>query len=278
MLQRIIPSTGEPIPVTGIGSWKRFDVANDSPERENLKQVLRLMQQHGAGLIDSSPMYGRSEQVIGELTNEIGLADTFFYATKVWTSGRDAGIKQMKESMLKMKRAVMDLIQIHNLVDWQTHLKTLRQWKAEGTVRYTGITHYTTSSHAQLEEIIKKEATDFVQFNYSIATRNAEKRLLPSAIDKGVAVIINEPLEKGSLFEKIKSKSLPSWSVEYGINSWAEFFLKYIISHPAVTCIIPATSNPLHMKDNLAAGEGVMPDEKGRRKMAEYFDASLTAS
>ena len=272
MLQRIIPSTGEAIPVTGIGTWKRFDVNKDSPEREDLKQVLTLIHQHKATLIDSSPMYGKSEQVIGELTHELGLADKFFYATKVWTSGKNAGTKQMKESMQKMKRSVMDLMQIHNLVDWQTHLKTLRQWKTEGTIRYIGITHYTTSSHAQLEQIIERETVDFVQFNYSIATRNAEKRLLSSAMDKGVAVIINEPLEKGQLFEKVGTKSLPSWAAEYDIQTWAGFFLKYIISHPAVTCIIPATSNPAHVKDNLMAGEGVMPDEKGRKKMAQYFD------
>jgi diketogulonate reductase-like aldo/keto reductase len=278
MLQRIIPSAGEAIPVIGIGSWIQFDVDNHSTEREDLKRVLMLMHGHGANLIDSSPMYGRSEQVIGELTNEIGLADKFFYATKVWTSGKKASIRQMKESMQKMKRPVMDLMQIHNLVDWQTHLKTLRQWKAEGTIRYIGITHYTTSSHTQLEEIIKKEPLDFVQFNYSIATRNAEKRLLPLAMDKGVAVIINEPLEKGRLFEQVRNKSLPSWSTEYEIQSWAGFFLKYIISHPAVTCVIPATSNSLHMKDNLAAGEGIMPDERGRKRMSEYFDESSSSS
>jgi diketogulonate reductase-like aldo/keto reductase len=272
MLQRTIPSTGETIPAIGIGSWIQFDVSNNSPEREGLKDVLKLMHQHKATLIDSSPMYGRSEQVIGELTNEVELADKFFYATKVWTSGREAGIQQMKASMQKMKRSEMDLMQIHNLVDWQTHIKTLRQWKAEGMIRYIGITHYTTSSHTQLEQIIQKEVLDFVQFNYSIATRDAEKRLLPLAMDKGVAVIINEPLEKGNLFEKVKNKSLPSWAADYGIKNWAGFFLKYIISHPAVTCVIPATSNPLHMKDNLIAGEGIMPDEKGRKKMAEYFD------
>jgi len=272
MLQRIIPSAGEAIPAIGIGSWKRFDIDKHSPERESLKKVLNLMHQHKASLIDSSPMYGKSEQVIGELTNEIGVADKYFYATKVWTTGKDAGIRQMKESMQKMKRSAIDLMQIHNLVDWQTHLKTLRQWKAEGTIRYIGITHYTTSSHADLEQILQQEPLDFVQFNYSVATRNAEKRLLPSAKDKGVAIIINEPLEKGRLFDKVRNKPLPSWATEYGIQSWAGFFLKYIVSHPAVTCVIPATSNPAHMKDNLMAGEGVMPGETERKKIAQYFD------
>ncbi len=275
MLQRIIPSTGEAIPVVGIGTWKQFDVDHQSPEREKLKRVLTLMQRHKAELIDSSPMYGRSEQVVGELTNETGLADKFFYATKVWTTGREAGTRQMKESMRKMKRSVMDLMQIHNLVDWQAHLNTLRQWKDDGLIRYIGITHYTTSSHTDLEQIIEKERLDFVQFNYSIATRNAEKKLLPLAKDKGVAVIINEPLEKGRLFEQVRNKPLPPWAAEYNIESWAGFFLKYIISHLAVTCVIPATSDPMHVEDNLMAGEGIMPDEKERRKMAEYFDEGI---
>jgi diketogulonate reductase-like aldo/keto reductase len=230
------------------------------------------MHQHKARLIDSSPMYGRSEQVIGDLTHETGLANEFFYATKVWTSGRQAGIKQMNESMQRMRRSTMDLIQVHNLVDWQTHLETLREWKKEGRIRYTGITHYQVSSHPQLAKIIEQEPVDFVQFNYSIATRHAEKNLLPLAMGKGVGVIINEPLEKGALFQKIRSKPLPSWAADYDIKSWASFFLKYIISHPGVTCVIPATGNPSHMKDNLVSGEDPLPDEKGRKKMAEYFD------
>ena len=272
MLRRTIPSSGETIPAIGIGSWIQFDVSALSSDREDLKKILALMNEQKATVIDSSPMYGRSEQVIGELTHETGLAEEFFYATKVWTSGKEAGIQQMKDSMQKMRRSSMDLMQIHNLVDWQTHLKTLRQWKAEGIIRYLGITHYTTSSHPQLEGIIRKEPLDFVQLNYSILTRNAEKTLLPLAMDKGIAVIINEPLEKGRLFEKVRNKSLPSWAAEYDIKNWSAFFLKYIISHPAVTCVIPATSNLVHMKDNLSAGEGSLPDEKARKKMKEYFD------
>lgn len=272
MLRRTIPSSGETIPAIGIGSWIQFDISTHSSDREDLKKILALMNEQKATVIDSSPMYGRSEQVIGELTHESGLAEKFFYATKVWTSGKEAGIRQMKESMQKMRRSTMDLIQVHNLVDWQTHLKTLRQWKAEGIIRYLGITHYTTSSHPQLEDIIRKESLDFVQSNYSILTRNAEKTLLPLAMDKGVAVIINEPLEKGRLFEKVRNKSLPSWAAGYDIKSWAAFFLKYIVSHPAVTCVIPATSNLAHMKDNLSAGEGIIPDQNARKKMKDYFD------
>ena len=272
MLQRTIPSSGETIPVIGLGSWKKFDVGDHASERKDLTKILQLMDQHNATVIDSSPMYGRSEQVIGELTAETGLADKFFYATKVWTSGREEGIQQMNASFHKLKRKVVDLMQIHNLVDWQIHLKTLRQWKAEGLIRYIGITHYTTSAHPELVRIMEKESLDFVQVNYSIATRNAEKRLLPLALDKGVAVIINEPLEKGGVFGKVKRKSLPPWAVELGIHSWAGFFLKYIISHPAITCVIPATSDPLHMGDNIAAGEGNLPGEYDRKKMVDLYE------
>jgi diketogulonate reductase-like aldo/keto reductase len=273
MLQRIIPSTGEKLPVIGLGSWIKFDVDAHSPELENLKQTLELMHQQGARLIDSSPMYGKAENMIGELTQETGFADYFFYATKVWTSGKHAGIQQMQDSMQKMRRPVMDLVQIHNLVDWQTQLTTLREWKAAARIRYIGITHYQTSFHAQLEQILQQEKVDFVQFNYSIATRHAEKTLLPVAMNQGVAVIINEPLEKGKLFAKVRERPLPEWASEYDIKNWAEFFLKYIISHPAVTCVIPASSNPRHVSDNLVAGKGIMPDNKGRKKMAAHFDA-----
>lgn len=275
MFERIIPSSGEKIDVIGLGSWIQFDVSNDSPYREDLKKVLDLLGQGRRGLIDTSPMYGRSEETIGELCEQTGSPDQFFYATKVWTNGKDAGIRQMQASGLKMKRSVMDLIQIHNLVDWQTHLRTLRAWKEEGKVRYIGITHYTTASHGNLAAIIRKEPLDFVQFNYSIGTRDAEKTLLPLARDKGVAVIINEPLEKGRLFDRVGNRPLPGWAIESGINSWACFFLKYIIAHTAVTSVIPATSVPLHMQDNLSAGTGYVPEEAFRVKMGKYFNEEV---
>ncbi|MDB5248064.1 MAG: aldo/keto reductase [Segetibacter sp.] len=273
MLQRIIPASGERLPVVGLGSWLQFDVGTASAEREPLKEVLRKMNEHGGRLIDSSPMYGKAEQVIGDLATETGLANKFFYATKVWTTGKQSGISQMESSLNKMKRTSIDLIQVHNLTDWQTHLNTLKDWKQQGKVRYTGITHYTVSAHQQLQQIVQSKAVDFVQFNYSIRVRNAEKSLLPAAKDNGVAVIINEPFESGSLFNAVKGKALPTWAAEDGINSWAQFFLKYILSHPAVNCVIPGTSNPVHVVDNMQAGYGRLPGEKTRKKMVEYIES-----
>jgi diketogulonate reductase-like aldo/keto reductase len=271
ILQRPIPSTGELLPVVGLGSWIKFDVSTSSTDRAPLKDVLVKMNELGGTMIDASPMYGKAEQVIGELTHETGAADDFFYATKVWTTGKQAGVVQMQSSLSKMKRKSMNLMQVHNLVDVQTHLSTLRDWKERGVIRYLGITHYTTSSHEQLEQLIKSTKIDFVQFNYSIKTRNAELRLLDAARDRGVAVIINEPLEKGALFSAVKGKQLPAWAAEFDIKSWGQYFLKYIIAHPAVNCVIPGTSNPQNLVDNIHAGYGRMPDEKIRKKMVAYL-------
>ncbi|MGB8194341.1 MAG: aldo/keto reductase [Chitinophagaceae bacterium] len=267
MLTRSIPSTKEQLPVIGLGTWQVFDVAPNS-DKEPLKQVLKAMQQSGATLIDSSPMYGRSEEVVGELT-QASDADQFFYATKVWIEGKHEGIRQMEDSMRKMKRSTIDLMQIHNLVDWKSHLETLREWKAAGKIRYIGITHYTDAMQDELANIIENTPLDFVQFNYSIASRHAEKTLLRIAADHGVATLINRPFTEGALFNKVRGRQLPSWVKEYGINSWSQLFLKFIISHPAVTCVIPATSKPEHAVDNLQAGEGLVPDEATREKMAE---------
>jgi len=272
MLTRNIPSSGEKLPVIGLGSWKQFDVESSELELKPLREVLTLLADNGGKIIDSSPMYGKSEKIIGDLTNELGIAEKFFYATKVWTSGKQNGIQQMEESMKKMRRNQIDLIQIHNIVDWRTHIQTLHKWKEENKIRYTGVTHYTESSHNQLEEIIKSEVVDFIQFNFSIATRNAEKSLLKASRDNNVAVIINEPFEKGSLFSIIKGKELPEWAIENDIKSWTQFFLKYILSNEAVTCIIPGTSDAKHLADNLITGYGILPDEKMRRKMVEYFE------
>jgi diketogulonate reductase-like aldo/keto reductase len=271
MLKRMIPCSGEMIPAIGLGTWQQFDVDITSDVVPDLVEILNMMKTSGATMIDSSPMYGRSEQVVGELTSQTD-ADSFFYATKVWTTGREQGIDQMEDSMRKMKRQTMDLMQIHNLLDLNTHLKTLREWKEQGRIRYLGITHYQASAHEQLEEIIRSEPLDFVQFNYSIQTRNAEQTLLPLCMDKGVAVIINEPLEKGALFYEVKEKELPGWALEAGLRNWSSFFLKYILAHPAVTCVIPGTSNTKHMADILSAGVGELPDESIRKKMVEFFE------
>jgi diketogulonate reductase-like aldo/keto reductase len=273
MNTRPIPSSGEQLPLVGLGTWIQFDVGDDNAERQPLTEVLNLMIQQGGKLIDTSPMYGRAEEVIGDLTATSPIREKLFYATKVWTTGEAAGIHQMDDSLRKMQCKTMDLVQVHNLTDWKTHLRTLQRWKAEGKVRYTGITHYTTSAHAQLEQILKTEAVDFVQCNYSLRVRHAERSLLQAAQDKGVAVIINEPFEKGTLFSLTKGKALPAWAADYDIQSWAQFFLKYILSHPAVTCAIPGTSSPKHVVDNMLAGHGALPDEKGREKMVALIES-----
>lgn len=272
MLKRTIPSSGEQLPVVGLGTWQQFDVGAGDEERRPLREVLVRMNELGGKVIDSSPMYGRSEETVGDLTSEEGIVDKFFYATKVWTTGEKEGIDQMNASMRKMRRSVMDLMQIHNLVDWRTHLKTLKRWKEEKKVRYIGITHYTASSHDELERLVKSKTFDFVQFNYSLRVRNAERSLLNAARDNGVAVIINEPFEKGALFSAVKGKDLPAWAAEYDIASWGQFFLKFILSHPAVTCVIPGTSNPRHLTDNMGAGFGLLPDEKGRNRMIGFAE------
>jgi diketogulonate reductase-like aldo/keto reductase len=272
MKTRVIPSTNEALPIIGLGTWIQFDVASQSPEVETLKLVLIAMHEKGGTLIDSSPMYGQSEKVVGDLTHAVQLDKEFFYATKVWTNGEKKGIAKMVSSMEKMRRTQMDLMQIHNLMDWKTHLKTLKQWKETGKIRYIGITHYQDSSHLELERIITQEKSiDFVQFNYSIAERNAEKRLLPAAKDNGVAVIINRPYLGGELFRKSSRMTLPAWSEEYGITSWGQFFLKYIVSHPSVNCVIPGTSKVKHLVDNMGAGYGRLPDEKVRSTMRKLF-------
>ncbi|RDB08010.1 aldo/keto reductase [Runella aurantiaca] len=273
MIKRKIPSSGEPLPIVGLGTWQQFDVGLSEEERRQLTEVLTLMIEKGGRLIDSSPMYGRAEAVIGELAAPPAINPNLFYATKVWTTGKEAGIREMNDSMAKMRRKTLDLMQVHNLVDYKTHLQTLYKWKDEGKIRYIGITHYTASAHETLERVLKSEKIDFVQFNFSIRERNAEKRLLNEAREKGVAVIINEPFESGSLFNAVKGKKLPEWAAENDIQSWGQYFLKYILANEAVNCVIPGTSNPKHVVDNMGAGFGRLPDDKLRLKMIEYLSA-----
>lgn len=271
MITRTVAASGESLPVVGLGTWQTFDVGASSKMRAILKQVLVEMNTYGGKVIDSSPMYGSSETVVGDLTSKLGFGDEFFYATKVWTRGKDAGIRQMENSFQRMRRDKMDLIQIHNLIDWKTHVKTLKHWKATGKVRYWGITHYVNSSHDELARIIKNERPDFVQFNYSIRSRHAEKALFKTIQDYGTAVLINQPFESGSLFRAVKGKDLPGWCKEYNINSWGQYFLKFILSNELVTCVIPGTSKPNHMIDNMKAGFGVLPDSRARERMATHL-------
>ena len=274
LIKRTIPSTGEKIPVIGLGTYKSFDCRLSSENRRDLTQVLDLFFQAGGTVIDSSPMYGKAEAVVGELLREMNARDKAWLATKVWTSGERRGIGEMDESYRLMHAGpFMELMQIHNLVDWQTHYRTLRQWKDDGQIRYIGLTHYTSGSFGELMQILKAHPDiDFVQFPYSLEDRVAENRLLPFCRDNGVATLANRPIEQGALVRGSKRRDLPPWAADYGIKSWAQFFMKYLIAHPDMTCIIPATSNPAHMIDNLDAGRGELPDEAVRREMVDWVE------
>ena len=272
LLKRPIPRSGEPLPVIGLGTYIVLDVASSAPELVELKEVLTTFAAGGASVIDSSPMYGRAEAVVGDLAAATGLRDSLFLATKVWTSGREAGIRQMQDSLRLMRTRRIDLMQVHNLLDLATHAKTLREWKAAGTIRYLGITHYHSGAYRELEKLLQTREYDFVQFNYSLAEREAEQRLLGAAADSGTAVIINRPFAQGEFFPKVKGRELPAWAAEFDCATWAQFFLKYIVAHPAVTCVIPGTGKVRHMADNLHAGSGRLPDAATRRRMVEYLD------
>ena len=273
MLTRPIPSTGEPMPVIGLGTWRAFDVGADERARQPLREVLRLLIDAGGRMIDSSPMYGRAETVTGDLLAELAARSRAFLATKVWTTGRERGIEQMQRSAQRLRTEVIDLMQIHNLVDWRTHLASLRRLKDDGHIRYIGITHYTTGALPQLTQILAGEPdVDFVQLGYSLAMRAPETELLPVAAARGVAVIANQPLERGDLFRRVRGRYLPYWAQEFDCASWAQLFLKYVLAEPAVTCVIPATGNPEHMKDNLAAGFGRLPDSRQRQQIRELWD------
>lgn len=271
VIRKPIPKTSELLPVIGLGTWQTFNVGSTKAAREPLKAVMREFVRAGGSLIDSSPMYGNSETVTGDLAHDLGAHKQLFLATKVWTSGREAGVRQMEESFRRLRTQRMDLMQVHNLVDYRTHLETLRRWKTQGKVRYVGVTHYTASAYDELARVIAGEEIDFVQINYSLAEREAEKRLLPLAAEKQLAVLANRPFAEGQIFRRAGGKPLPAWANEIGCASWAQFFLKFIISHPAVTCAIPATSKVDHLTDNMRAGLAPMPDAATRERMARYF-------
>lgn len=269
MLQRTIPSSGEKLPVIGLGTWQVFDVGPETTARQPLEQVMARFVALGGKMIDSSPMYGRAEQVVGDLATSLKLHQALFLATKVWTTGRDEGMKSMERSFARMQTRKLDLIQVHNLVDAPTHLATLRDWKAQGRVRYIGITHYTASAQNQVAAMLRNEKVDFVQINYSIAEREAADRVLPIAQERGVAVIANRPFGGGNLLARLRGKPLPDWTSEFDCHSWAQFLLKWIAANPTVTCAIPATSKMSHLEDNMQGGIGRLPDEKLRRRMVE---------
>jgi aryl-alcohol dehydrogenase-like predicted oxidoreductase len=275
LLMRRIPSSGEMIPAIGLGTSGPFEVGADETARAPLREVLRAFFDGGAALIDTSPMYSTAEAVLGDLlTRE--QQDKAFIATKVWTPGsgghgEQKGIEQMQRSMALLKRKRIELMQVHNLVDVDAHLKTLQRWKAEGRIKYIGVTHYTTSSYPDLIAIIQREKLDFVQFNYSVTTREAEKRLLPLCMDKGVAVLVNRAFEDGDLFTKVQGRTLPAWAADFGAKSWAQVLLKFVLAHPAVTSVIPATGKLRNLNDNLAAATGPLPDAKQRARIAAEF-------
>jgi diketogulonate reductase-like aldo/keto reductase len=268
ILTRPIPISGEALPVIGLGTWQTFDVGPGAAERGPLVEVLREFAARGGKVIDSSPMYGRSEEVAGDLIAQLGLREKFFVATKVWTSGAREGIAQMNDSLRKLRADPIDLLQVHNLLDVRTHLDTLRGWKRDGRVRYLGVTHYTAAGAEAVARLIANETVDFVQINYSVGEREAEQRLLPLARERKVAVIANRPFGGGELLRGLRNKRLPGWAREIGCASWAQALLKFVISHPALTCAIPGTSKVEHLRDNLQAGVGALPDEKLREQIA----------
>ena len=268
---RPIPGTTEQLAMVGVGTYQTFDVGKGAAERAELKEVLRLLVQQGGSVVDSSPMYGRSEGVVGDLAAELKLQRALFIATKVWTRGEQAGIAQMEDSFRLLRAERIDLMQVHNLVDWKTHLKTLKAWKVAGRLRYIGVTHYHAGAHADLMAALRTREFDFVQFNYSMVEREAEQGLLPLCAELGVGVLINRPFSQGDLFPSVKGKALPTWASEFDCVSWAQFFLKWILGHPAVTCVIPGTRRIAHLNDNLGAARGRMPDQATRRKMLEHL-------
>ncbi len=272
-IQRAIPSSGEMLPIMGMGTSRTFNVDDDPIIKAQLVEVVQAFFEKSGKVIDTSPMYGRSESVIGDLLQITSKHDKVFAATKVWTDGRQNGMEQMDQSKQRMGVEVIDLMQIHNLRDWKTHLPVLREWKQQGKFRYIGITTSHGRDHKELEQILAKEDFDFVQFSYNLEDRIVESRLLPLAADRGIATLINRPFQRGDLFRKVKGIELPDWSAEIGCRTWGQYFLKFIAGHPSVTCLIPATSKVHHMKDNMEAGFGVLPDAAMRRRMIDHYES-----
>jgi aryl-alcohol dehydrogenase-like predicted oxidoreductase len=271
LITRMAAAPGITLPCVGVGTWQTFDVGRNAPERAELREVLRTLVQAGGSVVDSSPMYGRAESVVGDLAQEANLHGSLFLATKVWTRGETAGIAQMEDSLRALRTPRIDLMQVHNLVDWRTQLKTMKAWQTSGRIRHLGVTHYHSGAYDELMSVMRGREFGFVQFNYSMAEREAEQRLLPLAAELGLGVIINRPFSQGDLFPRVKGKPLPAWAAELDCTSWAQFFLKWILGHPAVTCVIPGTRLVAHMKDNLGAARGRLPDRAQRARMLEHL-------
>ncbi len=270
---RSIPGDERRLPVIGLGTWRTFDVGAEVAARANLGRLLSRFAELGGRVVDSSPMYGSAEAVVGGLAHERGLREHLFLATKVWTHGKAAGIAQMEESLRRLRTRRIDLMQVHNLQDWKQHLPVLRAWKAEGRIRYLGISHYHSGAHGEVEEILRREPLDFLQINYSLAEQESARRLLPLAAERGVAVIGNRPFAEGALFGAVKGRALPAAAADHGCRTWAQIFLRWILAHPAVTCTIPASSRIDHLEDNMAAGTGALPafdEQKALARMAGF--------
>ena len=273
VIKKTIPSTGERLSVIGLGTSRTFNVDSASAAQSPLLDVMQSFFNNGGQLIDSSPMYGSAEAVTGALLTQVDNKQNLFSATKVWTNGKREGIDQMERSMQRMGVSRIDLMQIHNLRDWKTHIDTLVEWKAQGKIRYIGITTSHGRYHDELEQLLQQLPLDFVQFSYNILDREVENRLLPIASDQGIATLINRPYQRGGLFRKVRGKALPEWATEFDCASWGQFFLKFIAAHPDVTCVIPATSKLKHMVDNMGAGFGRLPDESMRRRMIKTIES-----
>ena len=273
LLMRAVPSSGEEFPAVGLGSARTFSVGPSAEERAPLREVLRLFHEMGGRFFDTAPTYGTSEGVAGQLVQELGIQDDLFFATKISTGGgRQAGIDQQEASLQSWGRDTIDLNQVHNLRDVEVHLRTIRQAKEEGRTRYVGVTTSFTRGYEQMERVLRTEELDFVQINYSLGEREAAELLLPLAQDRGIGVVVNEPYNVGRLFGVTSGQELPEWTAEFDCASWGQFFLKYILAHPAVTVVIPATGDPEHLIDNMGAGVGRLPDERARTRMEELFD------
>ena len=275
LILRPIPSTGEEIPVVGIGTSRRYDVGASAAERDPLRETLSVFRELGGTLIDTAPSYGNAEIVVGDLVSELGIRDDLFFATKVRKEGQEAGQAEIARSFERLRTDRFDLLQVHNLVDTETQLATLREMKDAGTIRYLGITTSSGRQYAQFADVMRREEMDFIQVNYSLASRDAADVILPLAADRGMAVLVNVPFGRGRLFDAVGERPLPDWAGEFYCESWGQFFLKYIVGHPAVTCVIPGTAKPHYATDNMGAAMGRLPDAAMRAKMEEFFD-SLT--